>query len=215
MTKCIGIISYFPEDKHLRKIRIDKLNELLQKCDELFKLPIFIIAQNWKEDVELVSLTDSTITIYKYNTKLGITGARRELRRKFLDSNYEYLIMLDDDIHLIGNKQSADNYLKQIDNHPGDFGTFKQLTLQLFAISKDLFSKIDYPAGEVVDGDYFEDMWLIMALKKLYPDNFYSFVRGNLDPQGNAANDTNSTWYHKQFVKREIGDRTRAMIKEL
>ena len=215
MTKCIGIISYFPEDKHLRKIRIDKLNELLQKCDELFKLPIFIIAQNWKEDVELVSLTDSTITIYKYNMKLGITGARRELRRKFLDSDYEYLIMLDDDIHLIGNKQSADNYLKQIDNHPGDFGTFKQLTLQLFAISKDLFSKIDYPAGEVVDGDYFEDMWLIMALKKLYPDNFYSFVRGNLDPQGNAANDANSTWYHKQFVKREIGDRTRAMIKEL
>ena len=54
-----------------------------------------------------------------------------------------------------------------------------------------------------------------MALKKLYPDNFYSFVRGNLDPQGNAANDANSTWYHKQFVKREIGDRTRAMIKEL
>ena len=215
MTKCIGIISYFPEDKHLRKIRIDKLNELLQRCDELFKLPIFIIAQNWKEDVELVSLTNSTITIYNYNMKLGITGARRELRRRFLDSDYEYLIMLDDDIHLIGNKQSADNYLKQIDNHPGDFGTFKQLTLQLFAISKDLFSKIDYPAGEVVDGDYFEDMWLIMALKKLYPDNFYSFVRGNLDPQGNAANDANSTWYHKQFVKREIGDRTRAMIKEL
>ncbi len=54
-----------------------------------------------------------------------------------------------------------------------------------------------------------------MALKKLYPDKFYSFVRGTLDPVANAANDINSTWYHKQFVKRQIGDRTRAMIKEM
>lgn len=194
---------------------MDKLNDLLSRCDELFGLPIIIISQNWKDDVTLIKLSKSTIINYKYDIKLGITGARRELRKRFLESDYDYLIMLDDDIHLVGNKASADNYLRQIDNHPGDFGTFKQLTLQLFAISKELFSEIDYPAGEVADGDYFEDMWLIMALKKLYPDNFYSFVRGNLDPQGNAANDANSTWYHKQFVKREIGDRTRAMIKEL
>ena len=194
---------------------MDKLNELLLRCDELFGLPIIIVAQNWKDDTELVNLSKSTVTIYKYDIKLGITGARRELRKRFLESDFEYLIMLDDDIHLVGNKQSADNYIKQIENHPGDFGTFKSLTLQLFAISKDMFSKIEYPAGEVANGDYFEDMWLIQALKKLYPDNFFSFVRGNLDPQGNAANDVYSTWYHKQFVKREIGDRTRAMIKQL
>lgn len=54
-----------------------------------------------------------------------------------------------------------------------------------------------------------------MALKKLYPNKFFSFVRGSLDPHANAANDSNSTWYHKQFVKHDIGDRTRAMIKEL
>lgn len=215
MTKCIGIISYFPDDSKLRKIRIDKLNGLLKKCDELFGLPILIVAQNWKDDGELSKLSRSTITVYKYDKKLGITGARRVLRQKFLESEYEYLIMLDDDINLVGNKQSADNYIRQIDNHPGDFGTFKQLTLQLFAISREIYSQIDFPAGEIANGDFFEDMWLIMALKKLYPDNFFSFVRGNLDPQGNAANDAHSTWYHKQFVKREIGDRTRAMIREL
>ena len=74
---------------------------------------------------------------------------------------------------------------------------------------------MEFPEGEVVNGDYFEDMWLIMALKKLYPDNFFSFVRGNLDPVGNAANDEYSTWYHKQFNKHHIGDNTRAMIKGL
>ncbi len=158
MTKCIGIISYLPDDGHLRKIRVDKLNKLLSKCDELFSLPIIIIAQNWKDDVDLPKLSKSTITIYKYDIKLGITGARRELRRRFLELEYEYLIMLDDDINLVGNKQSADNYIRQIDNHPGDFGTFKQLTLQLFAISRDLYSQIDFPEGEIMNGDFFEDM---------------------------------------------------------
>jgi len=215
MTKCIGIISYLPDDSKLRAIRLNKLNALISKCDSLFGLPIIIVAQNWKDDTKLVELNNSAVVIYKYDIKLGITGARRELRKRFLDSDYDYIIMLDDDINLVGNKASADNYLRQIDNHPGEFGTFKQLTLQLFAISKEMFEKIDYPDGEIVNGDYFEDMWLIMALKKLYPDKFYSFVRGNLDPQGNAANDAHSTWYHKQFIKKEIGDRTRAMIKEL
>ena len=133
------------------------------------------------------------MTIFKYKNKLGITGARRELRKVFLESDYGYLIMLDDDIQLAGDKKSADNYLKQIDNHPEAFGTFKQLTLQLFAISKEMFGKIDYPEGEIVDGDYFEDMWLIMALKKLYPDKYFSFTRGTLDPVANAANDQYST----------------------
>ena len=46
MTKCIGIISYFPDDNKVRQIRIGKLNELLKRCDELFGLPILIVAQN-------------------------------------------------------------------------------------------------------------------------------------------------------------------------
>ncbi len=158
MTKCIGIISYFPDDTKVRQIRIGKLNELLKRCDELFSLPIIIVAQNWGDDVKLVDLKKSKITIYEYKYGLGITGARSELRKRFLESEYDYIIMLDDDIQLVGTKQSADNYLRQIDNHPGDFGTFKTLTLQLFAISKELYSKIDFPEGDVVNGDYFEDM---------------------------------------------------------
>ena len=165
--------------------------------------------------MSVVDLQRSKLLVYNYKDKLGITGARRILREVFLKSNYNYLIMLDDDIELVGDKNSADSYLRQIDVHPQCFGTFKSLTLQLFAISREIFSKINFPDGEVADGDYFEDMWLIMALKKLYPDKWYSFTRGKLDPVANAANDSNSTWYHKQFIKREIGDRTRKMIKEL
>ena len=66
--------------------------------------------------------------------------------------------MLDDDIVLVGTQPSADRYLKQIEENPQKFGTFKALTLQLFAISKEMFSLIDYPDGEIVNGDFFEDM---------------------------------------------------------
>lgn len=215
MKICIGIISYLPDDKYLRDNRFNKLCNLLLRLDKLFKLPIIIICQNWGEQILPVTLENSEVLIYSYKNKLGITGARKKLRDKFLESDYDYLIMLDDDIKLLGSEESAIKYLDQIYSHPGMFGTFKSLTLQLFAISKEIFSLINYPDGDPVNGDYFEDMWLIMALKKLYPNKYFSFTRGDLDPVGNAANDEYSTWYHRQFVKRQIGDRTRSMVREL
>ncbi|MBQ6628015.1 MAG: hypothetical protein IJH65_04285 [Methanobrevibacter sp.] len=46
MNICVGIISYLPDDPEVRQKRLNKLNTLVTKCDELFKLPIIIIAQN-------------------------------------------------------------------------------------------------------------------------------------------------------------------------
>jgi len=214
MTKCIGIISYLPNDSKVRAARLEKLNALISRCDSLFGLPIIIIAQNWKT-VKLARTANSKLIIYKYDNALTITGARRELRKKFLELKYDYLIMLDDDIVLMGDKLGAARYLQEIDNHPRMFGTFKQLTLQLFAISREVYQWIDFPDGTPEHGDFFEDMWLIMALKKKYPDRYFAFTRGGLDPNANAANDSNSTWYFRQFNKHHIGDNTRAMIKEL
>ena len=36
----------------------------------------------------------------------------------FLELDYDYLIMLDDDAELIGTKQDAQKYLTQIDQNP-------------------------------------------------------------------------------------------------
>ena len=47
ITKVIGIISWLPNDD-TRIIRQKRLEELLVKCDNLFNLPIIIIAQNWE-----------------------------------------------------------------------------------------------------------------------------------------------------------------------
>ena len=210
MKICIGIISYFPDDDK-REIRIERAKKVIEDCNKLFDLPIIIVAQNWKG----VMLYDDNLHIHRYD-KLGITGARKELRKLFLDSEYDYMIMLDDDAKLVGTRSDASLYLDQIENHPGKwYGIYKSQLLKLFAISKDMFKEVDYPEGEAENGDFFEDMYLIMLLNKLYPENKFLFTRNTLNDISDSANDPNSTWYHKQFNKHDIGDRTRAMIKEL
>lgn len=211
MKICIGIISYLPDDKELRNIRIDRLNKTILDCNRLFNLSILIIAQNWNDFT-----LDYDNVIPFYYDKLGITGARKELRNKFINSDFDYLIMLDDDAKLVGTRSDASLYLDQIENHPGKwYGVYKSQLLKLFAISKDMFREVDYPEGEAEHGDFFEDMYLIMLLNKLYPRNKFLFTRNTLNDISDSANDPNSTWYHKQFNKHDIGDRTRAMIKEL
>lgn len=46
MDKCIGIISYLPDDINVREYRKDKLLKLINTLNNLFNLPIIIIAQN-------------------------------------------------------------------------------------------------------------------------------------------------------------------------
>ena len=127
LSKVIGIISYLPDDKEVREYRKNKLSALIDKAISLFNLPIMIIAQNYsEEDIWDIKNKDNKILIYDYIHKLGITGARKVLREKFLKSSYDYLIMIDDDVELIGN--SSDKYLSQIDENPDCFiENFKSL----------------------------------------------------------------------------------------
>ena len=214
MNICVGIISYLPQDTSIREKRLNKLNNLIARCDQLFKIPIIIIAQNWG-NVNITSTKNSKLIIYSYNEPLGITGARRMLREKFINSEFDYLIMLDDDSELIGTEAGAQEYLRQIYNHPNMFGVFKSMLLKLFAISKEVYKLIDFPDLDAVNGDFFEDMYLIMALEKKYPMKKFVFRKNGLDENSNSSSDPLSTWYHKQYIKRQMGDRTRAMIRSL
>ena len=208
MNKCIGIISYLPDDENKRKIREKKIVSLLSDCDKYLDLPIIIIAQNWKDfNVDCCQL-------YRYDKPLGIVGARKELRKKFLESGYDYLIMLDDDCVISGTKEGFDKYLSEIDNHPGMYGKFKGTLLKLFAISKEIFALQDFGDGRVENGDFFEDILFVNTLDKKYPDKQFTFSQC-VKEQSNNYNDENSTWYHGQYNKHEIGDRTRALLKEI
>ena len=218
MKICIGIISYLPDDNLKREVRRKRLLSLIDQCNKLFNLPILIIAQNWK-DMSLMSYNGlyntSNCTVYGYQKPLGIIGARNELRKKFLESEYDYLIMLDDDSTLKGSIDSANKYIKQIEDHPGMFGIFNGTLLKLFAISKEVFSLLDFGQGRVENGDYFEDILFVETLRKKYSNKEFSFIKYDLNERSNNYNDPESTWFSGQFNKHDIGDRTRAKLKEL
>lgn len=207
IKKIIGIISWLPNDS-TREIRKKRLEKLIEKCYNLFNINVIIIAQNWKDDVKL---DDTKCTVFHYE-KLGIVGARKKLREKFLESEFDYLIMLDDDAELIGTKDGAKKYLEQIDSHPNQFGIFRGTLLKLFAISKYVMSEIDYEDIEVENGEGFEDMLFVEKCKRKFSDNYFTFIRYGLDDISNSGNDEYSTWYKGQFIKKEMGDKSRKII---
>lgn len=208
VTKVIGIISWLPND-NTRKIRQDRLENLLKTCDGMFNLPIMIVAQNWDKEVK----TTPNCVVFEYE-KLGITGARKKLREKFLESNYDYLIMLDDDSDLAGPPHAVKSYLQQIDEHNGSVGIFKAALLKLFAIPKTIMQHVEYDNIEAEKGEGFEDMVYIERCKAMFPKNHFNFVRNGLDDRSNSGNDEYSTWWKGQYVKKQMGDRSRQIIKE-
>lgn len=208
ISKCIGIISWLPSNEY-RNIRKNKLEKLLLDCDNLFNLPVIVIAQNWDDSVKV---TPNCI-VHHYG-KLGITGARKKLREVFLTSPYDHLIMLDDDCQLVGSKEDAKKYMEQIDKNNKSFGVFKGTLLKLFAIPKFIMQQVDYEDIEAEKGEGFEDMVFVETCKKKFPYNFFIFNRYGLDERSNSSNDKESTWWRGQYVKKEMGDRSRKIIKD-
>ena len=174
------------------------MQTLLNICDYLFNLPIIIIAQNWKDQ----KFSCKDLILYTYEDKLGITGARKELRKKFLESTYDYLIMLDDDCTLIGS--SGKNYLQQIDNNPGCFIEFKKTLLKLFAISKELIAQVDFADVSPEKGEGFEDRIFVNTLRKKFPDKQRLFVSTGIMEHSISTADVYSTWYAGQNLKNML-----------
>ena len=124
LKKVIGMISWFPND-YRRASRIEQVQKTFDQLGELFPtLPIMIIAQNWQDAQFAIK---NQIIMYKYADGLGILGARKELRKRFLQSQYDYLIMVDDDIMIHSDsKETIKEYLRRIDNNPIGFACVKK-----------------------------------------------------------------------------------------
>lgn len=183
-NKVIGIISYLPNDLRVRETRKRKLIDLVNSCARIFPhVPIMIIAQSWGD----FRLDGANVMRYD---RLGILGARRELRRVFLQSEYEYLIMLDDDCRLFGGP--GDEYLRQIDENPGMFYEFKKTLLKLFCIHRSIFD--DYPAIDPEKGEGFEDRAFVGTLRKTHADKRYVMHDTGVFEESVSTDDPNSTW---------------------
>lgn len=211
MKICIGIISYLPDDKDIRLYRKEVFKRLLDKCNEIFKLPYIIVAQNYnEEDYNDINITDGVVS--KSKEALGIVGARNKLRELFINSEYDYIIMLDDDCTLLGT--DASEYIRQIENNPNGYCSYYKSVLKLFAISKEIFKQVSFANINPELGEGFEDRIFYNTLLKKYPEKEHIFKDINIAQRSEMTADTASTWYKDQDIKKML-ENTKDIISKL
>ena len=213
LTKCIGIVSYFPEKEPLRTNRKKAFNNLIKQLDEYFKLPIIIVAQCWSPEDFNIEYSKQ-IKVYSYNKPLGVTGANIILREKLLLEEYDYFIHLDDDIHFVGTQEGVNIYLSEIDAHPNMFGQFSKY--QLCAISKDMLKIMNWDFIKNMEswrGEIWEDIAYMGTYKKVYADRFFNFsCKGLKMDFGPSEKDPNTTWYNKYINQNYIRTNTMSIM---
>ncbi len=160
MEICIGIISYFP-DSPLRKKRVGRCKKLIEKCNEIFSLPTLVVAQNWREEIVSDNLE---ITVYTH--ALGITKARNELRRIFLNSRYDYIILFDDDCILEGDRESGKQFINFLQRNPDRYICGREKMFKLCAISREIFGEYPIPDISVEEKTGIEDLAFFEILEK-------------------------------------------------
>ena len=180
LKKVFGIISYLPDadtdyHKYVRKQRMKRCTELFQTLNRLWpNIDIMVIAQNWQDFRP--TKPSFNITIFEEDAKLGILSARKTLRQKFLESKYDYLIMLDDDAVIHCTDPNA--YIREIDEHPSGIGvvSHKDNALVLLAISKSIYSQIDLPEVDAERGQGFEGSVFVARCFEQFPEQAFDFI---------------------------------------
>lgn len=222
LNKVFGIISYFPNNDsayHIetRKERSQRFRGLLFTLEKLWAdTDIMIIAQNW-QDFELPEIKNK-VTVYHYD-KLGILGARRELRKQFLNSEYDYLIMLDDDGMITSNDPAA--YMAEIDRHPNGMGVIRHINcpLMLLAISKSLYAQVDMPNIDPEKGQGYEDDIFVATCFANYPNRCFDFPKGIIEERSfhyKGEGKCPSTWdREKSYNRKAMSMRTKSEIQKI
>lgn len=218
MKKVFGIISWFPDEPTHREQRLERLNHTFKHLIDLFgkDIEFLIIAQNWK-DYKVPEFVKHAI-IHKFD-KLGILGARKMLRTKFLESKYDYLIMCDDDIVLKPEVENAPKkYLEELDKHPEGFSFVRYgWSLTFCAISKYIYSKEDMVDIDPEKNEGYEDMVFPMLLHYKYPKNEFktSHLFSFHQHEVKFKKDHKSTWMKSDLNYQDIQTKTERYIEQL
>lgn len=188
LSVCIGICSYFPWEQPERKQRQDRLDRLVKQLSNLFgDLPIIVIAQQWGY-YSFIGKCKNLIIKYDYD-KLGIIGARQELRNRFLESGFDYMIMFDDDAIIEYDSLSrVKEYLNEIQKHPKGFCFVKggndpycpyaDSQLNLCAVSEYIYSKEPIPNVNPQHSEAFEDVVFSTLLHYKYAELEFNVPQG-------------------------------------
>ena len=201
----IGIISYLPDDPQVRELRFKKLCKLIDTCNSLFSLPIYIVIQRYGEkEIQYLSRYKN-VTVSDNYDKLGIVGARKALRSWFIGSKYNCLVMLDDDCDINGTKEGGARYLKTLHEFESGFGEFRGSQLKLFSITKDLIKEVDFDDSiSPEEGIGFEDTIFVGRLRTMFPKKKFTYEHYQLYEKSLGARDSLSTWYKNQDLKKML-----------
>lgn len=194
MQTAIGIISYLPNDTIIRKVRIKRFQDLLKQCGMIFpETPVYVIAQNYqKADYALLP---SSVHIIHYDKALGITNARKELRKTVINNDIDYCIMFDDDCILEGTLSDGTRFIELLKNNPNKYICHNNDTFKLCALSKHVLQLNEIPDVSVQDGTGAEDMAFMRILYKKYPElQIVGYNWGALREVSIWYGDRYSTW---------------------
>ena len=226
ITKCFGIISWLPDKEPDRSQRMQRVNSLFKQLNDLWpEIDILVIAQNWK-DFKPISTKNKQVI--KHYDALGILGARKTLRQEFLNSDYKYIIMFDDDAIIeYTDKNLANKYIEEINNHPIGFAFLKgqnnpynpyaAAQLNLCAISKGIYEQEDMVNLDPQKGEGFEDCVFATLLHYKYAIYEFNIPEGLYHSQYfNQKEKVPSTWWSEaqnDGKVRNLIDRTNAVCK--
>ena len=112
-------ISYLPDDEEIRAVRKSAFEKCILDMKEITpNTRIYINAQNYKEEDYL---DDPQITyLFKHEKGVGAQRARNELLEWFYNSNYEWMIISDDDSFLAPT-ESTKMFFKELEQYPEKF----------------------------------------------------------------------------------------------
>ena len=204
MNIAFGLISWLP-DNSSRKDRIARLNKMFEQINHLFgDVNYLIVAQNWK-DYQVPEFVKN-VTIHKYD-KLGILGARKTLGKHFLESKYDYIVMIDDDIILETSKDfSKEYFFNELKKHPNGFVFLKYgWSLTFCAISKYIYKQTPMCDIDPEKGEGYEDMVWPMLLHYKHSSNEFklkgiTFVQN----QEKYTKKLKSTWMNKSVNHKRL-----------
>lgn len=225
LKKVFGIISYFPWEQPARKQRQDRLDRLVKQLSNLCPdIPIMIISQQWK-NYTLEGKCKNQIIKYDY-PKLGILAARQELRKHFLESNYDYLIMFDDDAIIEGTLGMMISYMQEIEKHPEGFCFIKgggsspyteyaDSQLNLCAISRWIYEREPIPDIDPQKSQAFEDRIWSTLLHFKYAEKEFDAPAGLKCIHFKNPNEVApSTWSsEKHYQWKQMREKTREIEK--
>lgn len=219
---CFGIVSYFPWDQPARKERQDRLDRLIKQLSEYWpNIPIIIISQQWKY-YNPEKICKNKLIRFDY-PKLGILKARQELRKHFLESDYDYLIMFDDDaIIKADSKDLVNKYIEEIEKHlegfcfirgkgSSKYTDYNDSQLNLCAISRWIYEHEPIPNIDPQKSEAFEDRIWSTLLHFKYSDKEFDAPKGIYCTHFKNPNEkAPSTWSaEKKFNWSQMRQNTR------